>query len=55
MARALTEETEVPAFARYLATILLGLIVQNASGATKAQMQDIADITLRHSALDLLR
>jgi len=51
----LAEGTDVPAFARYLATILWGLMVQGASGATKAQMQEIADAALQHLAQDLPR
>lgn len=51
----LKEGTDVPAFARYLATILWGLMVQGASGATKAQMQEIAEAALQHLAIDLPR
>ena len=53
MAGELPKRTDIPAFARYLATILWGLMVQGASGATKAQMQGIADLTLQHLAQDL--
>jgi len=49
----LAEGTDIPAFARYVATILWGLMVQGASGATKAQMQGIADAALQHLAQDL--
>lgn len=49
----LAEGTDVPAFARYLATILWGLMVQGASGATKPQMQGISDAALQHLAQDL--
>ena len=49
----LPETTDIPAFARYLATILWGLMVQGASGATKAQMHEIAETTLQHLARDL--
>ncbi len=51
----LPQKTDIPAFARYLATILWGLMVQSASGATKAQMQGIADAALQHLALDITR
>ena len=51
----LAKGTDVAAFARYLATILWGLMVQGASGATKGQMQGIADAALRHLAQDLRR
>ena len=50
-----SESTDVPAFARYLATILWGLMVQGASGASKAQMHEIAEAALRHLAQDLRR
>jgi len=51
----LAEGSDVPAFARYLATILCGLMVQGASGATKAQMQEIAEAALQYLAQDLPR
>ena len=51
----LPKKTDVPGFARYLATVLWGLMVQGASGATKAQMQEIADVTLQHLRQDLQR
>jgi AcrR family transcriptional regulator len=41
------------AFSRYVSTILWGLMVQGASGATKAQMKGVANIALRHLAQDL--
>jgi AcrR family transcriptional regulator len=41
------------AFSRYVATILWGLMVQGASGATKPQMKEIANIALQHLARDL--
>ncbi len=47
--------TDVPGFARYLATILWGLMVQGASGATKAQMQEIAETALHQLAQDFPR
>ncbi len=50
----LPETMDIPAFARYLATILWGLMVQGASGATKVQMQGIAETALQHLAQDLL-
>ena len=51
----LSKKTDVPGFARYLATILWGLMVQGASGATKAQMHEIADEALRYLRQDLRR
>ncbi len=48
----LSKNTDVPALARYLATILWGLMVQGASGATKAQMQSIADTAVQHLVQD---
>ena len=51
----LPKSTDIPAFARYLATILWGLMVQGASGATKAQMQEIADTAVQHLVQDLPR
>lgn len=51
----LAEGTDVPAFARYIATILWGLMVQGASGATKVQMQEIVNAALQHLAQDLPR
>lgn len=49
----LSQQTDVPAFARYLSTILWGLMVQGASGATKAQMQDISDSAIKHLVKEL--
>ena len=49
----LPETMDTPAFARYIATILWGLMVQGASGATKAQMHEIAETTMQHLARDL--
>ena len=48
----LQQGTDIPALARYLATILWGLMVQGASGATKAQMQEIANMALQHVTHD---
>ena len=49
----LPKDTDVPALARYLETVLWGLMVQGASGATKAQMQSIADTAVKHLVQDL--
>ena len=49
----LSKKTDIPGLARYLATILWGLMVQGASGATKAQMQEIADTAVQHLVQDL--
>ncbi len=51
----LAETVDISAFARYVATILWGLMVQGASGATKKQMKGIADTALHHLAQDLPR
>ena len=51
----LPEETDIPALARYRSTILWGLMVQGASGATKPQMKSIADAALQHLAQDFRR
>ena len=49
----LPKNVDTAAFARYLATVLWGLMVQGASGATKAQMQMIADTAVSHLVQDL--
>jgi AcrR family transcriptional regulator len=41
------------AFSRYIATILWGLMVQGASGASKRQMKEIAEIAVEHLLLYL--
>ncbi len=51
----LPKNTDIPALARYIATVLWGLMVQGASGATKAQMQSIADTAVRHLIQDLAK
>ena len=51
----LSQKTDVPGFARYLATILWGLMVQGASGATKTQMHEVADVALQHLSRDFRR
>ena len=52
-ARELPKGFNVAAFARYLSTILWGLMVQGASGATKSQMREVTAITLQQLARDL--
>ncbi len=51
----LPKGADIPSLARYLATILWGLMVQGASGATKVQMHEIADTALQHLALEFIR
>ena len=54
-AREVPKNLNVTALARYLSTILWGLMVQGASGATKAQMREVTAMTLQQLAHDLRR
>lgn len=51
----LAEGIDVFDFARYVAAFIWGLMVQGASGATKAEMRRTADMALRHMAQGLPR